>query len=148
MRRREFIASPALLPVLQVGTGGSSSDPLVVDATVPADTSVAITVAQHETIARENEVYVESVDVADGERGYHVPLAPGYVTTMDVSLETRNVTRTPQLHRVTVSLPESGGLDGDGWGLYGGILAIVGGALLSARGDDEAVADDAGGDPP
>lgn len=143
MRRREFLGASALAPVLQVGPGGGSADPLVVDATVPAETSITITVAQHETVAREEEVYAEAVKVRDGERGYHVPLAPGYVTSLGVSLETDEVTRTPQLHRVTVSVPGSGEGADPAWGVYGGIIAVVGGALLRSRVSDENPGDDA-----
>lgn len=143
MRRRQFLGATALAPVLQLdpsgGPGESSEapdDPLVVDATVPPETAVTVRVAQHETIARENEVYAEAVDVRDGEHGYHVPLSPGYVTSIDVALETDDVTRSPTLHRLTVSLPGSGeGRDAD-WGVYGGIMAIVGGALLRSRVED------------
>lgn len=153
MRRRQFLGAAALAPVLQLepagGSGASAGgpdDPLVVDATVPAETALTVRVAQHETIARENEVYAEAIDVRDGEHGYHVPLSPGYVTSIDVALETADVTRTPALHRLTVALPGSGD-DGDAeWGVYGGILAIVGGALLRSRVEGRRPARDDGPD--
>lgn len=143
MKRRQFLGASALAPVLQVepfdgaaNPAEGTTDPLVVDATVPPETTLTVRVAQHETIARENEVYAEAVDVRDGEHGYHVPLSPGYVTSIDVALETDDVTRTPHLHRLTVALPGSGDDREPEWGLYGGILAIVGGALLRSRVED------------
>lgn len=142
MKRREFLGASALAPVLQIDPAGTTTDPLVVDATVPPETSITVRVAQHETIARENEVYVERVDVDDGEHGYHVPLSPGYVTSIDVALETDDVTQTPHLHRLAVALPGSGDGPDPDWGLYGGILAIVGGALLRSRVEDRMSKDD------
>lgn len=115
-RRKALLNGGAMLAVSQlfidpsVGKTQSGDVEITTEATIPSETSISVTIHEDKDGDGNSENSYQ-LDLSDGKNTYQIPNLESqegsiWVIWADISMNTQNSDKTPELHSLTMTIPE------------------------------------------